>query len=57
MMTVSWFYRILEQFSLDNSSDTYAQIAENIDIETLKKRCPDSFGQFYTDIQAFVGTT
>jgi hypothetical protein len=53
----SCFRRVLEQFSLDDSSDTYAQIAENINIETLKKHCPKSFGQFYTDMQAFVGTT
>ena len=52
----SCFYRVLEQFSLDHSRDTYAQIAENSDIEVLKRHCPDSFGQFYADIQVFIGT-
>ncbi|MDR0656322.1 MAG: DUF4276 family protein [Treponema sp.] len=48
-----YFYRVLEQFRLENKSDTYAQIAENSDIEVLKRRCPTSFGQFYADMQSF----
>jgi hypothetical protein len=49
-----YLFRVLEQFHLENDRDTYAQIAENSDIETLKRRCPDSFGQFHTDMQTFI---
>jgi len=45
--------RVLAQFGLLGALDTYAQIAENIDIEILKNRCPESFGQFCADIQSF----
>jgi len=52
----NYFVRVLTQFKLPDNRDTYLQIAENINIEILKQRCQLSFGQFYTDMQAFVET-
>ena len=43
-----------EELGVENNPDTYAQIAENTDIDVLKTRCPESFGQFYTDMQSFI---
>jgi hypothetical protein len=50
----NYFIRVLAQFRLADNRDTYAEIAENTNIETLKRRCPKSFGQFYTDMQSFI---
>jgi hypothetical protein len=47
------FIRVLKQFRLGNKSDTHAQIAGNSDIEVLKRRCPESFGQFCDDMKEF----
>jgi hypothetical protein len=49
-----YFSRVLEQFPLENNRDTCARIAENSDVETLKRRCPVSFGQFCADMQTFI---
>jgi hypothetical protein len=49
-----YFSRVLEHFHLENDRDTYAQIAENSDIGTLKGRCPVGFGQFCADMQTFI---
>ena len=49
-----YFYRILNQFNLEKNSDTYANIAENIDIKTLAEKCKVSFGQFIRDAQDFL---
>ncbi|GHU90751.1 hypothetical protein FACS189476_11080 [Spirochaetia bacterium] len=51
----NYFVRVLSQFGLDDDSDTYKEIVEKIDIEVLRNRCKKSFGQFYTDMQSFVG--
>jgi hypothetical protein len=48
------FVRVLEQLRLENNRDTYAKIAEKGDIETLKDRCPVSFGRFCADMQIFI---
>jgi hypothetical protein len=32
----------------------YTQIAEKSNIKAIIDRCPISFGQFYTDMQAFI---
>jgi hypothetical protein len=53
----NYFVRVLSQFGLDDNSDTYKEIAEKTDIEVLKNRCEKSFGQFYTDMQSFIGNT
>jgi hypothetical protein len=37
-----------------NTSSVFIKIAENSDIEVLKRHCPVSFGQFYTDMQSFI---
>jgi len=50
----NYLRRNLEELELENNRDTYAVIAKNIDIEVLKRRCPESFGQFYTDMQSFI---
>jgi hypothetical protein len=49
----SYLSRVLKQFRLKNNRDTYARLAEDSDIETLKRRCPVSFGRFCADTQAF----
>jgi hypothetical protein len=49
-----YFVRVLSQFNMSDNSDTYAQIAENTNIEVLKRRCPVSFGRFCTDMLSFV---
>jgi hypothetical protein len=49
-----YFVRVLTQFRLADDRDTYTKIAENIDVEVLKRRCPESFGQFYYGIQFFI---
>jgi hypothetical protein len=46
--------RNLERLGFEDNSGTFAQIAEKIDIEVLKRRCPESFGRFSADIQYFV---
>ena len=53
----NYLVRVLAQFRLTDNRDTYAQIAENTDIDVLKNRCPESFGQFYTDMQSFIQET
>jgi hypothetical protein len=45
---------VLSQFELADNSDTYTEIAEKIDIDVLKNRCRESFGQFYTDMLSFI---
>jgi hypothetical protein len=48
-----YLVKVLSQFNISDNRDTYAQIAENTNIETLKRRCK-SFNQFYTDMQTFI---
>jgi hypothetical protein len=47
-----YLLRVFAQFRLPDNRDTYAQIAEKTSIEVLKRRCPESFGKFYTDSQS-----
>jgi hypothetical protein len=49
-----YLIRVLSQFNLSDNRDTYAQIAENTNIDVIKHRCQVSFGQFYKDMQLFV---
>ena len=49
----NYLRRNLKELGLESNSDTYTQIAENTDIEVLKRRCRESFGQFYRDLQEF----
>ena len=51
----NYLKRNLNELNVGSSPDTYAQIAEKTDIEVLKRRCPKSFGQFYADMQSFIG--
>ena len=44
----------LAEIGVESNSITYAQIAENADIDVIKTRCPESFGQFCTDMQSFI---
>jgi hypothetical protein len=48
--------KVLEQFHLTPSSETFSEIAEKSSVETLKERCPESFGQFYADMQTFLSS-
>jgi hypothetical protein len=50
----NYFVRVLDQYNLPDNRDTYKQIAENTDIEILKRRCPKSLEQFFTDMQSFI---
>jgi hypothetical protein len=46
----------LEQYhNTTISSDAYAEIAKNSDIEVMKQQCPESFAKkFFTDMQTFI---
>jgi hypothetical protein len=46
--------RVLRQFHLMPCSEVFSEIAEKSSIETLRARCPESFGQFYNDMQTFI---
>jgi hypothetical protein len=48
-----YLVRVFSQFYMSDNRDTYAQIIEKTNIETLKRRCK-SFNQFYTDMQTFI---
>jgi hypothetical protein len=48
----NYFVRVLAQFGLHKDRNTYTQIAEETDIETLRHQCPKSFEKFYSDIQS-----
>ncbi|MHB9291033.1 hypothetical protein Holit_00103 [Hollandina sp. SP2] len=50
----NYLKRNLEELGIDSNRDTYTKIAEKSDIEVLKRRCPESFGQFYADMQSFI---
>jgi len=50
----TYLRRNLEEIGAESNSATYTKIAENINITVLKTRCPESFGQFYTDMQTFI---
>jgi hypothetical protein len=43
--------KVLKQFNEESSREVFNNIAENIDIENLKKNCPISFAKFYDDFQ------
>jgi hypothetical protein len=45
--------RVLQQFTIDDNSISYTQIAEASDLKTIQNRCPESFGRFYADMQSF----
>ncbi len=47
--------RVLAQFDMEANATTFAEIAEGINIDTLRRMCPISFGRFYEDMQGFVG--
>jgi hypothetical protein len=49
----NYLLRDLKKLGFENNSDTYAKIAENADVEVLKRQCPKSFGQFCEDMQGF----
>jgi hypothetical protein len=47
--------KVLEQYNVSVSPDIFTQIARHSDIEVLRKKCPESFGEkFYKDIQSFI---
>lgn len=48
----NYLKRVLEQYNQEANRDTFKSIAEEIDIDTLRARCPLSFELFYQDAQA-----
>jgi hypothetical protein len=52
----NYLKRNLDKLGVEYNSESCTRIAENADIEILKHRCPLSFGQFYSDMQAFIIT-
>jgi hypothetical protein len=46
--------KVLVQFHLTPCSEVFSEIAQKCNINILKKRCPESFGQFYTDMQSCI---
>ena len=50
----NYFVRVLAQFRLSDNREVYAQIAEKIDIEVLRKCCPFSFEKFCMDMHYFI---
>jgi len=46
--------RVLIGIGQQANRETYADIARNMSIDILLKRCPKSFGQFHADIQTFL---
>ena len=53
----TYLKRNLAKIGVESNSIIYARIAENTDIDVVKSRCPESFGQFYTDMQSFIQET
>jgi hypothetical protein len=49
----NYFVRVLSQFGLSDDRGTYARTAEKSGVDVLKRRCSESFGQFYADMQTF----
>lgn len=47
--------RVLSQFHLAPSADTYRDIAEDSCVEVVRTRCPKSFGRLCDDIKGFLG--
>jgi len=50
----SYLKENLERLGVESNYDTYTQIAKNSCIDLLKRRCSESFGQFYKDMQLFI---
>jgi hypothetical protein len=50
----NYFMRVLSQCGMKDNRDTYTEIAKKCNVETLKTRCPESFGQFAADMQTFI---
>jgi hypothetical protein len=50
----NYLTRALNKLGREADSATYEEIAQKCNIDTLKKRCPESFGQFYNDMQTFI---
>jgi hypothetical protein len=50
----SYLVQLLKQFHLEKNRGAYARIAENSDIQTLRRRCPVSFERFYATMQTFI---
>ncbi len=40
----------------DSNREVFCELAEKLDIQTVRKRCPLSFGRFYEDIQSLYST-
>jgi hypothetical protein len=52
----NYLKRNLEKLNIEYNSESCTQIAENTNIEILKRRCQVSFCKFYVDILGFIKT-
>ena len=46
--------RVLKQYHLQPSVETYCEIAEKSRAEVVKAKCPTSFGRFCNDMESFI---
>jgi hypothetical protein len=46
--------KVLQQYHAEGNRETFFQIAENVDVNVLKTKCPTSFGRFAKDIEIFI---
>ena len=51
----NYLKRVLAQFNAVDCRETYYDIAENMDADVVKIKCPISFKRFYDDIQEKLG--
>lgn len=45
--------RVLAQFHMKPNRVTFAELAGNASVKTLRQKCPESFERFYNDVQCF----
>lgn len=48
----NYLKRVLEQYNHQGNRETFKSIAEEIEIDVLRRRCPMSFDLFYRDVKA-----
>ncbi len=53
----NYIRKILQQFNMKANADTFTEIANKIDIEVIRRQCPESFEPFYLDMQNFIRDT
>ncbi len=51
----NYITKVLGQYDENYCTENFIKIVKNINIETLRKTCPNSFGVFYSDISELMG--